>query len=66
MQRPSLAREPARYSTLTLGASTPIPLVHGQGAVSDSVPVRAQTETSFRSLGPGKHVPDAAPSRMQL
>ena len=35
MQRPSLARKPARYSTLTLGASTPITLVHGQGAVSD-------------------------------
>ena len=29
MQRPPLARKPARYSTLALGASTPVPLVHG-------------------------------------
>ena len=35
MRRPSLARKPARYSTLALGASTLTPLVHGQGADSD-------------------------------
>ena len=35
MRRPSLARKPARYSTLTLGASTLTTLVHGQGAGSD-------------------------------
>ena len=35
MKRPSLARKPARYSTLILGASTPATLVHGQGAGPD-------------------------------
>ena len=34
MQRPPLVRKPARYSTLTLGASTLTTLVHGQGVGS--------------------------------
>ena len=64
MRRPSLARKPAQYSTLTLGASTPTPLVHGQGAVSDCMCMRAQTEASYRGSCPGKHLPAADPTWM--
>ena len=65
MRRPSLARKPAWYSTLTLGASTPTTLVHGHGAVSDSGAVRAQTKAGLRSLRPGIHLPAVDPTWMQ-
>ena len=65
MRRLSLARKPARHSTLTLGASTPTTLVHGHGAVSDSGAVRAHTKAGLRSLRPGIHLPAVDPTWMQ-
>ena len=53
MQRPSLARKPAQYSTTAVGASTPDPLVHGLGRALTAMCMRAQTEASSRGSCPG-------------
>ena len=65
MQRPSLARKPAQYSTTAVGASTPDPLVHGLGRALTAMCMRAQTEASSRGSCPGKHLPAADPTWMQ-